>query len=210
MTVMELRSFLRQLAETHFRTYKVGFADEKRTKPTPPFVTLKLGSVTMSTHPIIQWIDGAAIKTHPSSVKLEVNVYSPGVPVETASGVVPYQNSACDEMTGFCHYLEYPKTENTLFDAGVSIVLEGPVRDITAILDGIEPEYRAMAEFTVDFTQTVSDPHAFAVSAGGGGAGTGNPGGSVGNGGDGSDEGAGTDADFTGYFTSVQIEEMED
>jgi len=138
---MQLRSFLRQLAESHFRApYKVIFADEKRTKHKPPFLMLKLGSVNMSTHPITQWIDGAAVKTHPSSVKLEANLFSPGVPDETASGAAPYQNSACDELTAFCHYLEYPATENALFEAGVSIVLEGPVRDITAILDGVEPQ----------------------------------------------------------------------
>jgi hypothetical protein len=197
MTVMQLRSFLRQLAEGYFHEpCKVGFADEKRTKKTPPFLLLKLGSVKMSTHPIIQWNDGAAVKTHPSSVMLEVNYFSPGVPVETASGVVPYQNSACDEMMGFCHYLEYPLTENALYEAGVSIVLEGPVRDISAILDEVSPEYRAMAEFTVDFTQTVSDPCAFEGTGPGGDGGT--------------DGTGGVGADFTGYFTTVKIDETED
>jgi hypothetical protein len=195
MTVMQLRSFLLQLAEQHFRLpYTVCFADEKRTKPKPPLVTLKLGSVTMSTHPIIEWKDGAVVKTHPSSVMLEINLYSPGVPVETASGVVPYQNSACDELTGYCLYLEYPATENVLFDAGVSILLNPPVRDVTAILDGVEPECRAMAEFTVDFVQTIADPKAYS------GGGTGGAGG---------DDGEDGTTDATGYFTAVEIEEEE-
>jgi len=164
--------------------YSVIFADEKRTKPKAPFLKLRLGDVSMSTHPIIQWRDGVVVKTHPSSVMLEANLFSPGVPVKTASGVVPYQNSACDELVGFCHYLEYPATEDALYNADVSILLEGRVRDITAILDEVAPEFRAMAEFAVDFTQTVSDPNV--------------------------DNGDGN-LDATGYFISVEIEnETED
>lgn len=114
----------------------------------------------MSTHPCERWLDGAAVKSHPSTSILEVNLYTPGIAEESGSGRNVYENSAVDELTGFCHYLEFPSTENLLTLAELSVLLEGNVVDVTAILDGIEPEFRAMAEFKIGFTQTVTDPYA--------------------------------------------------
>jgi len=197
VTVTQLRSFLLQLIRKHFVSpYTVYFTDEKRTRPKKPYVTLKLGTVKMSTHPIVQWIDGVIVKSHPSAVKLEINLFSPGVPVKEA-GVTLYQNSACDELTGLCLYFENPETEDALLDAAVSLLLEDVVRDISTILDGVEPDYRAMAEFVVDFTQTVSDPRAKKKvgSEGGGEGGTGSEGEYV---------------NATGFFEATEINETED
>jgi hypothetical protein len=148
-----------------------------------PFITLQLKNLSMSTHPVTQWMEGEVVKSHPSTAMLEINLYSPGVPVHSGAGVVIYRNSARDELAGFCHFLEFPSTENLLLELGISILLEGSVLDVTAILDGIDSEYRAMAEFSVDFTQTVEDPYA--------------------------SDGDG-DIQATGYFTEVEINYKED
>jgi len=169
----------------------VRWANHKYVKPIPPSVILKLGSVTMSSHPSVQVIDGATVKSYPSWSILEVNLYSPGVPEEEnpGAGVVQYQNSACDELAGFCIFLDYPSTEALLFEQEFSLLPEGPVRDITAILDGIEPEFRAMAEFRVDFVMTITDPYAF----------------------DGTEpDGSENGIDATGWFEDVEITNRSD
>jgi hypothetical protein len=159
MTVQQLRRFLRQLTERHFTNAEVSYTNEKRTKSTLPIVTLSLGNIQMSDHACELWRDGKSVKYHPSTAKLEVNLYTPGIPYE-GSGCVVYENSACDEIAAFCHYLEYPSTQNLLTAAGVSMLPEGPIIDVTEILGDIEPEYRAMIEFAILFTQVVTDPYA--------------------------------------------------
>ena len=188
MTVMSLRQCLQMLVERRFPGYTVYYADAKRTKPKPPYITLKLKDAGMSTHPNEEWRDGASAKSHPSTAMLEINLYTPGVQINTDAGRGIYQNSAVDELTGFCLYLEFPATEVFLFETDLSIELEGKVRDVTAILDCVEPEFRAMAEFLVDFTSDVTDPFA-------------NEDGIWGN---------GQEVIATGYFTSVEITETED
>jgi len=195
MTIQQLRQNLLQLVKLHFGPkYNVYYADEKRTRPQLPIVTLKLKNAGMTTHPNEEWRDGATVKSHSSTAMLEINLFTPGAQADPDAGRDAYQNSACDELTGFCHYLEYPATEVFLFQNDLAVELEGKVLDVTAILDGIEPEFRAMAEFTVDFTQTVTDPNAKEFMDGctcAGGS-------------------AGRNENFTGYFTSVEITETEE
>jgi len=186
VTTLQLKLCLLRLVKRHFKSYDVRWANVKYVKPSPPCIFLKLGSVSMSTHAVTKVIDGAEVKSYASTAMLEINLYSPGMPEQTEGGAVQYQNTAVDELTGFCISLDYPSTEALLFDWGVQMLLENRVLDVTAILDGIEPEYRAMAELRIDFTQTVTDPYA-------------------------QEEQATDDIDATGWFEDVEItDESED
>jgi len=186
VTTLQLKSCLRQLVKRHFPAYDVRWANVKYVKPEPPCIILKLGHVSMATHSVVQTVDGAERKSYASTAMLEINLYSPGLPEQMETGAVQYQNTACDELTGFCISLDYPATHNIIFGWGIQMLLENRVFDITAILDGVEPEYRAMAEFKIDFTQTVTDPYA-------------------------QEEQATEDIDATGWFDDVGItDESED
>jgi hypothetical protein len=182
MTAQELKAAIFELAQRFDQRYKIRWANAKATKPAPPCMVLNLKSVTASTHPVVSIENGAVVKSHPSTALLEVNLYTPGKPVAVSSGLVPYENTACDELTAFCNFLEYPDTENFQISRDVSVLPRGAVLDVTAILDNMEPEYRAMAEFSVDFVQSTEDPYARSGKDGVG---------------------------ATGYFETVEINESE-
>jgi hypothetical protein len=182
MTVQELKEAIYELVKRFSPSYKLRWANGKNTKVNPPCIVLHLKSVTMSTHPIVSVKDGALIKSHPSTAIFEINLYTPGKILPVTSGLVPYENTACDELAAFCHYLEYPHTENFQILHDISVLQQGTIIDVTSILDGIEPEYRAMIELSVDFVQNTEDPYAHA----------GNENGTA-----------------TGYFETVEINERE-
>lgn len=124
MTIRQLRQALRQLAQEYFRDREVFFADEKRGGPGAPFVELRLRSVAMSTHPCVRIERGTVVKSHPGTALLEMNLYGPVEPGEDPGAIDP-EDTAMEELAGFCHYLEYPSTENFLFQNDISLVLEG-------------------------------------------------------------------------------------
>lgn len=201
MTHKELQEHILKIVSDFFVGATVLWQGTNATKPAPPLVTIHLGNIKRSTHPITQWDDGIPVSYYPSTAPLKVNLYTQGESIKIGNETA-YINTAVSDLTDFCNYIDSPEVNNYFTLNDFSILLSSDIQDLSSIIDDIDAQYRAYAEFTVDFTQMTAgafnarkvvyseDSNNNQNSSGGG-----------------SDELAKAD---TGYFTSVEITEEKE
>jgi hypothetical protein len=154
MTLRELREHLRLIAEGYFSTALVAYGEVDMVKPNTAFVTLKTGSMSRPLQPITQIIDGIPCGYYPSRTVLEVNLFTKGVEIVVPDGQdTPYENTAVNDLTEFVNFINSPHTIDRCAALDIAITPKGNVLDVTALLNNTKWEYRAMAEFDVDFMQ---------------------------------------------------------
>ena len=150
MTVEKLAEVLHSLVCGYFQGASVVWANTKKVKPLNPLVTMRLGPVSRSIHPNTKIIDGELCGYYPSSTMLEVQLFTPGRRVQAGEQTV-FVNTAVNDLFQFVNFLESSMAQDRLNREMVSIRLEGDVQDFTGLVNDTGWEYRAMAEFAVDF-----------------------------------------------------------
>lgn len=124
-------------------------------KASLPLVTIDTGTLTRERNPIQNFNGGTVNSFYPSSVVVEINLITEGETIIV--GEFSYtENSAVSDMTAFLNYLDSPLVRDWCLKNDISITLKSDVLDISDILNDTSWEYRAMVEFDVAFTQTVS------------------------------------------------------
>lgn len=193
MNLKTVREVLYDVTEQFFRGATVLWAEQNNTKPPLPYITLKVSGISKSTFPII---DEEENRYYPCNTILEVNLYTKGSPVTIGNNVTgSYVNTATSDMIDFFKFLESDIMIDYLADKGVDILLNPPIRDLTALENDRAYRYRAMAEATVSWSENADGPYGIGGmscvpnSSGGG-----------------TEEIANRTED---YFTSVEIEEIE-
>lgn len=157
MNSNELRHTLRDIVKMYFANANVLWSNGRYTKPNKPYITLSLRSVSKTIHSIRSAPNGVLRQSYPSQAVLTVNLITNGKRTATKEGYTDvYDNTAVADLEDFCNFIESVKVSYICDDKDISIVQNGTVTDVTALLDGMEPEYRAMVEFTVDYMQEVS------------------------------------------------------
>lgn len=153
MTISKVKEVFKSIVEMYFAGAIVVWGDTRFTKPKKPHIWLKIRPLTSTTHSIKVMENGELCGYKPSQVRIELNLITEGAQTNTGNGFFPvYENSAVDDLEDFLSFLD--SEEVILLCEGHNIeILNGDVTDVTALLDGVENEYRAMCEFTINYTK---------------------------------------------------------
>lgn len=169
MTSEELRKTLRDITVMYFAGANVVWIAGNYTKVSRPFVALKLRTAIKTTHPIIKVKDGKPYRSYPSQARFEVQLFTKGRKKSVKEGYTDvYDNTAVADLEDFCNFIESVKVSYICDEKNISILQNGDVTDVTALLDGVDYEYRAMVEFTVDYMQEVSGGYNLGITQSGG------------------------------------------
>jgi len=152
MRPYELKKYIWTLVHDYFQAATVIWSSEVSTKPKLPTVMLRLSNMRMGTFAVEAFLDGEIVWQHPSSAILEINVFTAGAAV----GAIAMDNTALADLNEFCKYIGSSEMTDILAMNDLAFTVNGPVNDIPKLLGTIDYEYRAMVEYQVDFTQTVS------------------------------------------------------
>lgn len=158
MNLEKVKEVICDVTELFFRGASVIWSEQTGTKPKPPYITLKLGNINKSAHPII---DENNNRFYPSATILEINVYTKGKPVTAGKAVTGnYANTAASDLMDFFLFLQSDYITDYTNDRGVDIQLIPPVRDLSALEnENSAYRYRAMAEATVSFALLADGPY---------------------------------------------------
>lgn len=152
MTLEALKKHLHTLVKEYFAGADVAWAGQKAAKRQLPFVTLKIISVSRSVMPIGEDEEGSPVNHFPSRAMLEVQLFTKGVALQVdGAAFCNADNSAVNDMTEFVNYMSSFYVNDRTFNLNISVLPEGFVQDVSALLNNAQNEYRAMQEFAVDF-----------------------------------------------------------
>ncbi len=128
------------------------WGEQNRTRPTSPFIRLKLGSLKRPQHFIRQVGKNVSQGYIPSTTMLSVELFTHGRKKTDEDGDAYYVNTAVDDMADFVNYMVSPRADDVYEQLNISVRPEGDIIDTSAVLDS-DYEFRAMQEFVVDFVQ---------------------------------------------------------
>lgn len=152
MTLEELRDHLYEIIQRYFTGATVMWGEQNNTRPTSPFIRLKLGSLKRPQHFINQTDKNASRSYIPSTTILSVELFTHGRKMADEDGDFYFVNTAVDDMADFVNYMVSPHADDVYEGLDISVRPEGNIIDTSAVLDS-DYEYRAMQEFVVDFLQ---------------------------------------------------------
>lgn len=157
MTIGELREVIHEVVKRYFTGASVKWMNENTTKPTGPLVTLQLGNVRRELFSIMDNRQGRPVKLYHSRAMLDVNLYTPGGVGKAKPGIRPRaENTALNDLQDFVDYMDSDYAMGLLDAADVTVLPEGPTMDVSELIDSAQYEYRAMQQFTVEFTQNAA------------------------------------------------------
>jgi len=173
MVLHEAQTKLRQLLEQYWEGASVAWGDTNMVRPTLPFVTLKVQSITRPAHPCSEYLDGQFVDRYHITARIDVNLFTKGQHITGTDG---YHNTAVSDMSRFVSFLNSEYAASWCDENGIAVHAEGQCLDATAILNTNAREYRAFQQLTMSFVETatgyagVSTERGFAKSASGGGS----------------------------------------
>ncbi len=151
MTLDEVKKRICEVTEMYFAGASVIWSGLGNTRPSPPYVTLKCGSLHRSAFPVEE-DDETRRRAYQCRTVLEVNLYTKGKPVNPGGKVtVSCENTALSDISGFCNFLDSEEVTDQLSDVGIALLLMPPVRDLSFLENETQYRYRAMAEYEVSF-----------------------------------------------------------
>ena len=154
MNVIEVRETIKALTEMYFKYANVVYAKQSfMTKPTKPLVTLSFGTVNRPLNPPTKIIDGYPVSFYPSTMLVQIDLFTLGNKKELKKDVYVMENTAENDMLLFFNFLNSPYAVRYCNEHDIAIVLNNSVQDLTGIINDTEYEFRAMLEFEVRFTQ---------------------------------------------------------
>ncbi len=151
MNLAMVKEVLYDIASMFFQGAPVIWAEQMNTKPTPPYITLKVGNMNRTHFPLI---GEGGNRYYPCSTTVEINLYTKGKPVirqENATG--NFMNTAVSDLNDFFQFVESDEITDLLAGKGMDVSLIPPVRDLTGLENDSHYRYRSMAEATVSFPQ---------------------------------------------------------
>lgn len=156
MNINGVRAAIYEIVSRYFAGATVAWGDTNMTKPMLPFITLKLGDVKRAMWPNKRYVGGEPYYDYPSQVLLTVNLFTRGKKALQGSDTAIREDTSENDMMEFLNFvnsdwfLSWEKQKN------IYIRPEGSVRNLTALTNDVNWEYRAMAEFMVGYTEVAS------------------------------------------------------
>lgn len=155
MNVREARQLMYDLLGLYFKGATVMYDSQSNAvKPSAPLVTLSTVSVNRPNNPPTATVDGHPVSYYPTTMALQVDLYTRGSPVEVDCGQsVPLENTALSDMMEFANFLGSEYIVDWCHRNDVSLYVNGDVRDTTAHINNASFQFRSTLELTLNFTQ---------------------------------------------------------
>lgn len=151
MHIEQLQDLIYDVASRYFQGATVIWAEQINTEPKVPYVTLKLGDVNRDSFPLR---DDEYERHFQCRVPLEINLYTKGKATRTqANATINYANTATSDLMGFCNYVDSEEMTDYITTRGADFELMLPVKDLSRLENDRRFRYRAMAEFSVHYTE---------------------------------------------------------
>lgn len=151
MTLTELRQYLYKTVKQYFENATVVWSESKMTNPTLPYVTLKLKNISTPIFSINNIENNVPRGYYKAKRILEINLYTKGREIEKSGCMAGSENTAADDLTEFVMYLRSGFVNEQNVINNLTIMPMSPVQDLTALVNDIRFEYRAMAELEINF-----------------------------------------------------------
>ena len=154
MTIGEAKKYVRDFVAGYFGDSHVSFAEQKQTRPTVPYITLRFGKSGKKRGKITMFDDKDQCYKDfwQRKISLEINLYTAGRNVAEKGYDPVYENTCIEDMEDFISYIMSDYGSDELVSHDVAIVQEGDVQDLSALLNDSSYRYRSMAQFYVLFT----------------------------------------------------------
>lgn len=154
MNVTGVRETMLELTKYYFHNATVIHGRQSHVaKQGKPLVTLYTGVVTRPLNPPTKIIDGRPVSFYPSSVPVQIDLFTMGQKKELAHGFTPImENTAADDMLAFVDFLNSDFAVQYCHQKDIAIVVPNAVQDLTGLINDTSYEYRAMIEVVVYFT----------------------------------------------------------
>lgn len=157
MRVSEAKELIKKLVETFFDKATVTFAKQSRApKHNLPLIVITPGDVKRDANPTYKILDGYLIGSYASRMSVMIDLFTHGSPVyddETAHAIA-YENTALDDMLSFADFLGSPYVIEWSTQNNITVLIEGNVRDLSAVVKDSNYEYRSCLTIMLYFTQT--------------------------------------------------------
>lgn len=153
MRIVEVRNALLGITTQYFSGATVAWGQTNMTKPQLPFITMMLGDVNRSLKPIRGVLDGVPTYYYPASVRWTINLFTRGAQIKQNESVVAREDTSESDLLGFVNFTNSDYFIGWEHENGLYIRPEGTVRNLSALTNDVNWEYRAMAEFVVAFTE---------------------------------------------------------
>lgn len=149
MNLTEVQERLYDAAVQFFTGATVIWTGQVGTKPDPPYVTLRMGSLSRTAFHVE---DEEGVRSYQCSTTAEVNLYTGGQPVTEGAFVTGNSiNTATADLMEFSNFLESEAMADFFTGYGMGVLLMPPVRDLSFLQNDSKYRYRAMAEYAVTF-----------------------------------------------------------
>lgn len=154
MDIRGVKAAMLELTQFYFKNATVIHGRQNHiAKQGKPLVTLYTGVVTRPLNPPVEIIDGRPVSFYPSSVPIQIDLFTMGQKKELAYGFTPVmENTAADDMLSFVNFLNSEYAVQYCHQKDIAIVVPNTVQDLTGLINDTSYEYRAMIEVTVYFT----------------------------------------------------------
>lgn len=154
MDIKGVKAAMLELTQFYFKNATVIHGRQSHiAKQGKPLVTLYTGVVTRPLNPPTRIIDGRPVSFYPSSVTVQIDLFTMGQKKELAHGYTPVmENTAADDMMSFVNFLNSELAVRYCHQKDIALVVPNTVQDLTGLINDTAYEYRAMIEVTVYFT----------------------------------------------------------
>lgn len=153
MKLFEAKDILRDTVAAFFGPSHVFYADQKMARKPEPYVTIKVNSYIRAQFPTkIITADGYEHSYYRIDASVDINLYTKGIDVSNTRGTPVYANTALDDMDDFVDYLVSDAVTEKLYQKGCTVILGANVKDLSALQNESQYQYRSMIEVRLIFT----------------------------------------------------------
>ena len=131
MTYTEMKRSVYGITAAYFSSATVEMANTKSTKKGKPLIKLAFGPAQSTQFPVEQFIDGELCSFYPTTAKLEVQLFTNGSRLPNGA----MENTAVGDLTDYVNYMMSEMVTNELNTQNLSMLVAGPVQDVTAIIN---------------------------------------------------------------------------
>ena len=155
MDAREAKKLVYELLRLFFAGADVTFSKQSNiVRPSAPLVTLTTISLKRPLYPPQKIVDGMPVSYYPTRMRMQVDLYTKGAPVDTAPGyIIPMENTALSDLTEFNNFLGSEYVVNWCHRHDVALSPLGDAQDTTSLINDTAFEFRATLELEMDFTQ---------------------------------------------------------
>ncbi len=156
MRVEQAKSLFQALTQSYFGGANVVFANQSRTPMQKiPLVLLTPGPVHRPSAPVYEVISGERVGNYLSRLSITIDLFTNGAPVvdEESGAIVAYADSSEDDLLAFADFLGSDYTVDWCHKNDVSILIDGDVQCLTAVVNDTTYQYRSRMTVMFYFTQ---------------------------------------------------------